>query len=175
LGHNDKEFDKDKNRVQSPELSDTDFENELHVIFQLSNQPRKFDQYTIGSEALKLNFDYLWSGIRDRTMSDEEIRYQDYMAGSAQRAYRKLWSQASYPNALSSVSANESLADGRTLTSLESNQDAGPWFGEFGRMVFWRAQDTSRDFMWALKYNKDAPDTRKVSRQVTIVATWLTD
>lgn len=48
----------------SPSLSDTDFEHELNVIFQISDQPRSFiSKADAKANRTRLNMDFLWSAI----------------------------------------------------------------------------------------------------------------
>lgn len=89
-------------RPEAPSPNDTDFENELNVIFQISDQPRYFaNQEDAKEHKSRLNMDFLWSAIRDRTMTQEEVEYEQYQAGGADRAYRRTWGQANNSGAAS--------------------------------------------------------------------------
>ena len=156
-------------------LNDTDFEHELNVIFQISDQPRRFDSIQDAREGIsRLNMGFLWSAIGDQSMSQEEINYEKYKASSAQRAYRRTWLQANVTLSSSDQPDHDQPESHQQETDLFQNDlwdptiynshprpwlpgqpdrscpYAGPWFGEVGRMVIWRAQTASRDFMWTL-------------------------
>jgi len=160
-GFNDAQFEINHPRVDSPSLGDTDFEQDLHIIFQLSDQPRQFDAWSMSQWVNKFNYNFMWSRVGDRSMSDEQVKYQDYTAASAQRAYRKLYAQ--YENGyLVPGTFNHTLTEAEEATvQSEEYKYAGPWFGEVGRMLFQRFQATPRDFMWTSYYGKQLPSDRK--------------
>jgi hypothetical protein len=180
-------------RPTAVELNDTDFEHELNVIFQISNQPRYFtSQEDAKQRKSQLNMDFLWSAIGDKTMAQDQVAYEKYQAGSADRAYRRTWSQAnnsdtppeipwdvtygpSYAALEAQYAASEASSYGYSygvsygdiyrpdLSSSNSSNWGGPWFGEVGRMVIWRAQ--TRDFMWTLH---DEVETSEVVEKVHV-------
>lgn len=86
-------------RPEALHLNDTNFEHELNVIFQISDQPRYFaTKEDAKDKESKLNMDFLWSAIEDQSMTQEEVEYEKYQAGSANRAYRRTWGQADNSN-----------------------------------------------------------------------------
>jgi len=175
LGFADQRFE-NGTRAASPSLNDTDFEQELHIIFQVSEQPRKLDYAGVRyhDAASRFNSDLLWIGLRDGSMSEEEVEYQDYTGSSAQRAYQKLHDQVNYPDILYKENFEEDTQMNYTskLNPKETNitisneyKFAGPWFGEVSRMVFWRSQITAREFMWTLNNTSNDSDSEKTTVQ----------
>jgi hypothetical protein len=188
-----------------PSLGDTDFEHELNVIFQISDQPRYFKNIEEAkAEGSRLNMDFLWTALKDPTMTKEEVVREQYLAGSASRSYRRTWNQvnntilcqeanstdASAQPVVSSLygvssytvvndwpstsvtydypcqnnafywSSDIHLCSQLSLNSSSPNSPiyGGPWSGEVGRMVIWRAQTAPRDFMWTLHDEVETSD-----------------
>jgi hypothetical protein len=175
LGYADQQFE-NGTRAASPPLNDTDFEQELHIIFQVSEQPRKldFEGVRYHAAALGFNSDLLWIGVRDGSMSKEEVEYQDYTGSSAQRAYRKLHAKVDYREILYKENFEEDTQMNYTsklspkaanITASNDYKFAGPWFGEVSRMVFWRSQITAREFMWTLNNTSNNSDDDKTTVQ----------
>lgn len=126
-------FNKDANitKVEPPPLVETDLEQVLNVIFQISGQP--VTQADL--QAKPLSKDFWWDQLPDKAMSPEEVNYESYKSLRARDTY-------SY---LQRMAAKEEPSD---LDRLSEERSEYMWFGEVGRMVFSRAGD-SRDFMWA--------------------------
>ena len=145
----------------SPSLSDTDFEHELNVIFQISDQPRSFvSRADAEANRTRLNTDFLWSAIGHKDMTQEQVEYEKHQGSGARQAYRKLWVQFNdtdtddfSPKFPGDDPFNAHYDDERYHSSRESEKSCPhtePWSGEVGRMVIWKAQTAPRDFMWTL-------------------------
>jgi hypothetical protein len=190
----DKQFeDKNNNIVASPHLSNIDFEQELHIIFQMSEQPRRFNSSSFDNIVGRFKSDLLWVALRG-SMSEDEVNYQYYAGSSAQRAYKKMQTQAKYPQILYKEQTEEEERSGsykgdlspeedKIITSDDYKTPTGPWFGEVGRMVFGRSQIAAREFTWKLNstdvYNEGVKNTidttsKKVSLRTLIEIDLLT-
>jgi len=143
----------------SPPLSDTDFEHELNVIFQISDQPRSFmSREDAKLNRAGLNKDFLWSAIGHKDMTQEQVDYERYQGSGARQAYRKMWVQyndTGYDDFSPENPRNDPFdvyydAYRFTYSGGKSCPYTEPWFGEVGRMVIWKAQTAPRDFMWTL-------------------------
>ena len=164
----DKQFeDKHNNIVASPQLDNTSFEQELHIIFQMSEHPKRFNFSSFDNIVGRFKSDLLWVGLRG-SMSEDEVNYQYYAGSSAQRAYKKMQTQAKHPQILfkeqkddeerstedeeKSESYKDYLSEEeiKIITSDDYRTPTGPWFGEVGRMVFGRSQSAAREFTWKL-------------------------
>ena len=126
-------------------LNETDFEQTLTVIFQISEWPNLVTE-TLTEQAMKdgLNQDFLWNALPDKMLSDEEKTYEDFYGLNAQMGYEYLWKIAN--------GTEQWPAYGRPVWT---------WEGEVGRMVFARSRAAPRDFMWTL--HNDEQIARKVS------------
>lgn len=126
-------FNKDANvtKVEPPPLVETDLEQVLNVIFQISGQP--VTQADLPTKPLSK--DFWWDQLPDKAMSPEEVNYESYKSRRARDTY-------SY---LQRMAANKEPTD---LDRLLEERSEYMWFGEVGRMVFSKAGG-SRDLMWA--------------------------
>lgn len=123
-------------------LNETDFEQPLTVIFQISEWP-KTDTGALTEQAVKdgMNKDFLWTALPDKMLSDEEKAYEVYYGEGTQLDYNYLWK----------------IANG---TEAWPKYGPWPWTGEVGRMTFARSREAPRDFMWTL--HNDEQIARKV-------------
>jgi hypothetical protein len=125
-------------------LNETDFEQPVTIIFQISEWPGKGDgELTEQIVKDKLNQDFLWTNLTDKSLSEEERNYEDYYSVYEKAKYNEL----------------RGIASG---TKPWPSYGALLWYGEVGRMVFARSRAAPRDFMWTLHNDKDI--ARKVSQ-----------
>lgn len=126
-------FDADSNitKVDPPPLKDTDLEQVLNVIFQISGQPVTQADLSSGT----FSKDFLWDQLPDKSMSAKEVDYESYKSRRARDTY----------NYLLRMDAHKEPTD---IDRLLEERSEYMWFGEVGRMVISRAGGT-RDFMWA--------------------------
>ena len=188
-----------------PSLGATDFEHQLNVIFQISDQPRYFNNTEEAkAEGCRLKLDFLWSALKDPTMTKEEVAYESYQAGSASRSYQRTWNQVNNTDLYQEANSTDAYArsvvrslygvhsynvvhdwlagsvtydypcrsdafywgsDNDLCSRLSLNYSSpnspiygGPWSGEVGRMVIWRAQTSPRDFMWTMHDEVETSD-----------------
>jgi hypothetical protein len=80
----------------------------------------------------RLNTDFQWTPLPDKVSTIQDLRWEEYVGAPAARNYHKL--RESFEN------------DKFTEKDLEGSQ----WNGEVGRMVFSRARNSLREFMWTL-------------------------
>ena len=161
-GLDDDLFNKESNftKVEPPDLHETDLEQVLNVIFQISGQPiTRADLPTI-----PLNTDCWWHPSEDKSMSRREVDYEAYKSSRAISTYNFLKKMAVKPDA--------------ALTDVESSLDEKSeyqWYGEVGRMVFSKAGMTARDFTW---FQHHDPNNPKVQKKVCFkidYPRWLAD
>jgi hypothetical protein len=123
--------------------NDTDFEQGLTVIFQIPDQIFSSKQDIED----RMNRDFLFSSLRDETLSKDEFTFENETSYGVEENYRKLWAKV-----------EASSTDEGQLT----DEDAYLWKGEVGR--FYIPRMTSRDFMWSLHNDPKNTSSSKVSR-----------
>jgi hypothetical protein len=128
-------------------LNETDFERGLEIIFHISGQT-----YTSVSDMKsRINTDFQWTALPDKLTTAQDLRWEDHVGSNARRNYQKL---------------RDSVDN---LDFTDEDLDKSQWHGEVGRMVFSRARDAPREFMWTLHNRPGEISLQKVSLQKVIV------